>query len=105
MLLGAHAQEVAFGGDDVGPRDACCVKAVPAPGPSEAAAHRVADDADAGARAGQAREAVGRSRRDHVLPQSPCLDPGRPGFGSYPHAPLMREVLMRTPPSQGAPTP
>jgi hypothetical protein len=60
-------------------------------------AHRVADDADVRGRPGQCGKAVGMGLRDHILPQRPGLDPGRPQDGVHAHAPHRRRVDQDTP--------
>src|SRR5215208_8133892 len=96
MLLGAHAHQLAICGDYIRLPHARCVEAVLAPEPPEAAAHRVADDADLGGGTLQAGKAVHLGLVDQVGPERAGLDPRGPGHGST-LTPLMPEVLIRTP--------
>jgi len=70
----------ALGGDDLGGEHPVGAQAVAARAPAQAAAERVADDADVGRRAGERGEAVLGSRLDE-------LDPDRAG-GDTGNAPL-----------------
>lgn len=75
VLLGAHAHELALRRDDVGlAHPPPGIEPVLAPEPPEAAAHRVANDADAGAGSLEPREPVRLRLGDDVPPQRARLD-------------------------------
>ena len=86
MLLGAHAHQLAIRGDYVCLPHARGVEAILASEPSEAAAHRIADDADVGGGAKEAGQAVHLGLVHQVEPQRAGLDPRRPIHGVYPDA-------------------
>ena len=81
VLVGVRTHECAVGRHDLGGAHRPRGEAVASAQPAEAATHGVADDADARARARQAREPVGRGRGDDVGPPRPGGDPGRAGRG------------------------
>ena len=68
--------------------------------PADAAAERVADDADVRRRAVQRGETVLGGRHDHVLPQRAGLDPGAPVVG-VDLDPRISRMFSRSVPSSG----
>ena len=76
VLRPVGTQERAVRGDDLDGEHALGREAVLAGEPADAAAERVADDADVRRRAVQRGQALLGGRHDHVLPQRTGLDPG-----------------------------
>ena len=95
------ADELAVGGDDLGREDAVGAQAVAAGEEADAAAERVADDADVVRGAGESGEAVLPGRADDVAPQRAGLDAGDAVGGVDLHAAhlvrLDESVSLRSP--------
>ena len=93
------AQQPAVGGTTSAADDAVGGQAVAAGEPADAAAERVADDADVGRRPGQRREPeLGGGRRD-LIHSAPASTRARRAPGSM-RTPRMRSVLTRIAPSR-----
>src|SRR5262249_57256384 len=75
LRVGAGGDEPASGFHELARRDAVRREPVPPAEPADAAAERVADDADVGGRTGERREAVPGRRIRHLGPHDARTDP------------------------------